>query len=178
MVEMRMRAVRRERNMTLTELARRTDLSPGLISQVERGRTNPSLETLRRVAEALDVPIFDLLDQTAEESAAVVTRDRRMLVRSPHGGVTYTRISPGRGNLEVLEGTLEPGGSSAPEPWSHPSEECIVVLSGELVVEVDDRVYELSAGDSCYFDSRRAHRYRNHSSATTTFIVTVTPPSY
>ncbi|MQA03306.1 MAG: cupin domain-containing protein [Streptosporangiales bacterium] len=178
MVEMRVRAVRTERGMTLTELAKRTGLSPGLISQVERGHTNPSLETLRRVAEALEVPIFSLFDQEAVDSAAVVTRERRMLVRSPHGGITYTRVSPGVGRLEVLEGTLEPGGVSAPEPWSHPSEECVVVLRGELVVEVDGKEHPLAVGDSCYFDSRRPHRYCNRSTERATFLVTVTPPSY
>lgn len=164
--------------MTLTELARRTGLSPGLISQVERGQTNPSLDTLRRVAEALDVPIFELLDEAVPERVAVVRKDRRMLVGSPHGGIAYTRISPGRGQLEVLEGALEPGGASAQEPWSHPSEECIVVTGGNLVIEVDGNEHELSTGDSCYFDSRRPHRYLNRSAEQTTFIVTVTPPSY
>lgn len=175
---MRMRAVRTERGMTLTELANKTGLSPGLISQVERGQTNPSLETLRRVAEALDVPIFSLFDQDVLDSAAVVTQDRRMLVRSPGGGISYTRVSPGVGRLELLEGTLEPGGVSAPQPWSHPSEECVLVQSGELLVEVDGKEYPLAAGDSCYFDSRRPHRYCNRSAERATFIVAVTPPSY
>lgn len=178
MVDVRVRAVRVERGMTLTELAKRTGLSPGLLSQVERGQTNPSLETLRRVAEVLEVPIFSLFDQEAVDTAAVVKKDRRMLVRSPHGGITYTRVSPGVGRLEVLEGTLEPGGVSAPEPWSHPSEECVLVLSGELVVEVEGREHSLAAGDSCYLDSRRPHRYCNRSQERATFIVTVTPPSY
>lgn len=178
MVEMRIRAVRGRRQLTLTELARRTGLSPGLISQVERGHTNPSLETLRRVAEALDVAIFELFEQDAAQCVAVVRQQRRMLVRSPQGGITYTRVSPGVGRLEVLEGTLEPGGESSPEPWSHPSEECVVVLEGTLVVEVDDTAYQLAEGDSCYFDSRRPHRYRNGSAGRTRFLVTVTPPSY
>lgn len=177
-MEMRIRAIRTEQRMTLTELARRTALSPGLISQVERGQTNPSLETLRRVASALDVPIFSLFDQRPSGNATVVRCDRRMRVQSPYGGITYTRVSPGIGRLEVLEGRLEPGGASSADPWSHPSEECVVVLEGTLVVEVGDDVYELTTGDSCYLDSRRPHRYRNPSDWDALFLVSVTPPSY
>ncbi|MGH3094456.1 MAG: helix-turn-helix domain-containing protein [Streptosporangiales bacterium] len=177
-VEMRIRAIRTERGITLTELADRTALSAGLLSQVERRRTNPSLETLRRIARVLEVPIFDLFDAEANPNAAVVRRSRRMLVRSPHGGITYTRVSPGTGRLEVLEGTLEPGGASSADPWSHPSEECVVVLEGLLVVEIGDDTYELAAGDSCYFDSRRLHRYRNPTDRRVSFLLTVTPPSY
>jgi uncharacterized cupin superfamily protein len=108
----------------------------------------------------------------------VVRRENRVAIASPAGGISYTRLSPGSGRLEMLEGTLEPGGSSSEEPWSHPSEECITVLSGQLVVEVDGRANRLMRGDSCYFDSRLPHRYLNPSSRQTRFLLAVTPPSY
>lgn len=161
--------------LTLARLAEVTGLSTALISQVERDITDPSLETLRRVARALDVPLFSLFQGDA---AAVVRADRRMLVTSPHGHITYARVSPGSGRLELLEGTLEPGGASSPEPWSHPSEECVVVLEGRVVVEVADDRHELDEGDSCYFDSRSPHRYVNPYDAVARFLLAVTPPSY
>jgi transcriptional regulator with XRE-family HTH domain len=179
MVGNRIRELRGERGMTLTGLARSTGLSAGLISQVERGLTDPSLETLRRIARVLDVPLFSLFREAESETAAVVVRrDRRMQVSSPNGGISYQRLSPGSGKLELLEGTLEPGAASAATPWSHPSEECVTVLSGRLLVEIGSARHDLGAGDSCYFDSRSPHRYRNPTECRTVFLVAVTPPSF
>ncbi|WP_219419603.1 helix-turn-helix domain-containing protein [Pseudonocardia nigra] len=179
MVGVRIRELRTGRGMTLTELARTTGLSPGLISQVERGLTDPSLETLRRIARILDVPLFSLFrEPDAESGAVVVRRDRRMQVSSPHGGISYQRLSPGSGRLELLEGTLEPGAASSATPWSHPSEECVTVQEGRLLVEVGTERHELAPGDSCYFDSRSPHRYVNPTQRPTVFLIAITPPSY
>lgn len=174
----RIRETRSARGLTLTALADATGLSTGLISQVERGLADPSLETLRRVAKVLEIPLFSLFRQEDTGTVAVVRKNRRTQVKSPDHDITYSRISPGGGRLEVLHGTLGPHSASAAEPWAHPSEECLVVLSGQLVVEVAGRDYELSAGDSCYFDSNMPHRYRNTREQAAEFIVTITPPSY
>lgn len=164
--------------MTVTELARAAGVSVGLISQVERGISDPSLETLRRIAMALDVPLFGLFAEADGGRVAVVRKDARMFVRSPHGGITYQRLSAGTGKIEVLEGLLEPGAASSEEPWSHPSEECVVVLTGRLVAEVDGARHELRAGDSATFDSRSPHRYLNETAKPVRFLLSITPPSY
>lgn len=164
--------------MTLRDLAAATGLSVGLLSQVERDRTDPSLETLRRIGRALDLPIFSLFQDAPDEPVAVVRHAERVRLRAPHGLISYTRVSPGQGRLEVLEGTLEPRAVSSREPWSHPSEECTVVLHGTLVVEVAGERHKLEPGDSCRFDSRLPHRYLNESDSPATFLVSVTPPSY
>jgi transcriptional regulator with XRE-family HTH domain len=177
-IGVRIRELRQARKMTVKELAAAAEVSTGLISQVERGLTDPSLETLRRLARALGLPLFDLFSQEEQDAVAVVRRDRRILVRSPHGGIGYSRISPGKGRLEMLEGTLDPGGASSAEPWSHPSEECVLVTEGRLVVEVAGERHELEPGDACYLDSRRPHRYLNESRAVTKFLIGITPPSY
>lgn len=174
----RIRELRTVRGLTLTALADEAGLSTGLISQVERGLSDPSLETLRRIARVLDVPIFSLFQQDADATVAVVRKNRRMRVSSPEHDIVYSRVSPGRGRLEVLHGRLGPRKTSAAEPWSHPSEECVLVLSGALIVEVAGTDYELAEGDSCYLDSTLPHRYRNPYPRIAEFLVTVTPPSY
>lgn len=175
----RIRALREERRISLAAFAQEVGVSTGLVSQVEREITDPSLETLRRIAKVLGVPIFSLFqDGSAGETVRVVRADGRVHVRSPHGDITYSRVSAGGGRLEVLEGVLEPGGSSSQDLWSHPSEECAVVLSGRLTLEVGDETWVLRASDSCTFDSRLPHRYRNDSARTCRFLLAVTPPSY
>jgi transcriptional regulator with XRE-family HTH domain len=173
----RIRALRTARGITVTELARRAEVSTALISQVERELADPSLVTVRKIARALDVPLFSLFEESETEDVAVVRRESRMQVRSP-GGFAYSRVSPGRGRLEMMQGVLSPGGASAAEPWSHASEECTLVTAGRLVVEVAGTEYALSAGDSCYFDSRLQHRYVNPYDEPAEFVVSVTPPSY
>jgi transcriptional regulator with XRE-family HTH domain len=174
----RIRELRAVRGLTLTALAEEAGLSTGLISQVERGLSDPSLETLRRVAKVLDVPIFSLFQRDGGTAVQVVRRNRRMKVQSPDHDIVYSRISPGRGRLEMLHGHLGPGSASAAEPWSHPSEECVLVLCGAMIVEVAGEEYELGKGDSCYLDSGLPHRYRNPHATPAEFIVSVTPPSY
>jgi transcriptional regulator with XRE-family HTH domain len=174
----RIREIRSARGLTLSALASATGLSIGLISQVERGLADPSLQTLRRIAKVLDVPLFSLFQQEDTTSVALVRKSRRIQIKSPDQNIVYSRISPGNGQIEVLHGKLSPHSASAPEPWAHPSEECLVVLSGGLVIEVAGRDYELAEGDSCYFDSNLPHRYRNPHEEIAEFIVTITPPSY
>lgn len=174
----RIRSVREDRELSVRELAAQSGLSTGLISQVERGLTDPSLQTLRAIAKVLRTPLFDFFADTEQVDVSVVRADSRMAIRSPHGGLTYSRVSPGSGRLEVLEGVLQPGACSSDEPWSHPSEECAIVTGGTLTVEVRGQSQRLGPGDSCYFDSRLPHRYVNDSDEPARFTLAITPPSY
>lgn len=175
----RIRKLRAERGMTIAELAEAAEVSTALISQVERGVTDPSLATLRQIAKVLSVPLFDLFQQGSPESAVtVIKRGEESTITSPNGDASYARKSVPHGQVEVLRGELRPGGVSHAEPWSHPAEECVVVVDGSLVAEVDGETYRLAEGDSCYFDSRLPHRLVNESDRPTVFLVAVTPPSY
>lgn len=174
----RIREYRNLRGLTVRQLADQAGLSTGLISQVERGVTDPSLETMRRIAEVLDIPLFSLFQDSDDQTVAVIRRDDRYRISTPHHTITYTRASPGGAKLEVLEGTLEPGAVSSDTPRSHPSEECVVVLAGRLNVEVGEQTHVLKTGDSCHFDSNIPHRFRNDGRNPVRFMISVTPPSY
>lgn len=164
-----------ERGLSLRELAARSGLSPALISQVERGLTEPSLTTLRKIATSLSVPLFSLIAQ--EDHQVVVVRcGKRMVVHE--NGVSFARLSPSTGAMEMLEGTLAPHTRSAPEPRSHAAHECVLVTEGAVVVTIGRRRVTLSRGDSCYFDSRHAHFYENRTDEPARYILAVTPPSY
>lgn len=178
MSQTRIREYRISRGLTVRELADKAKVSSGLISQVERGVTDPSLETMRKIARVLDIPLFSLFQDDESSRVAVVRQAERSTIGSPHSKITYTRASRGGGRLEVLEATLEPGSASADQLRGHPSEECVLVLSGRLVVEFADARHELGEGDSCSFDSNLPHRFVNESSGPARFLVSVTPPSY
>lgn len=148
-----------------------------MLSQVERGQSDPSLESLRRLAEAMQVPLFDLFRGEGPEQTTVVRHDERRLVSSPKQHVTYSRVSRSGGKVEVLEATLEPGAASSETPRSHIAEECVLVLEGSLIAEIDGTEYTLGTGDSCHFDSALPHRFLNPHTGKARFIVSVTPPS-
>lgn len=175
----RIRQRRKDLGLTAQALARDTGVSAAQVSQIERGNSDPSLETLRRIAKTLAVPLFDLFSEQENDTVKVVHRDGRMQVRSPHGEIMYQRISPSGGRLEMLAGELAPGGQSSQEPWAHaPSEECLLVTQGELTLEVDGEDHVLLTGDSAYFPSGHPHRFLNRTTTTVRFILSVSPPSY
>ncbi|HLR85415.1 MAG TPA: helix-turn-helix transcriptional regulator, partial [Nocardioidaceae bacterium] len=88
----RIRRAREERGLSVRELASRSELSAGLVSQVERGLTDPSLHTLRVIAKVLNTPLFDFFSDSDPADVAVVRADARMAIRSPHGALTYERL--------------------------------------------------------------------------------------
>jgi transcriptional regulator with XRE-family HTH domain len=173
----RIRELRQQMGLTLHQLSGLTGLSVGMISQVERGITDPSLETLRRISDAFGVPLFDLFREDEPDPVTVVRKHARRRVSSPQGQVVYSQVSRIGGKLEVLEAAIEPGAVSADARRSHASEECVLVLSGRLRVEVGKDGYDLAAGDSCHFDSMIPHRFVNPHDEVARYLVAVTPPS-
>lgn len=149
-----------------------------LLSQVERGRADPSLATLRKIAVALDVALFDLFEAGPDHATLRVQRMHEQLhVRLPNSCMDYARVSAGLGDLEVLRGSLKPGATTSPVLHTHGAEECVVVITGDLALETDEATIALNAGDSCHFRAHTPHRYINNSESSTTFLVSVTPPS-
>lgn len=178
MIGPRLKELRTSRKMSLRDLGKATGLSATLLSQIEREVTDPSLRTLRLLADHFGQSIATLFQGTASMDAAHVTRpDDRMLISANEGQVHYRRVTHGNGHLEVLHGTLEPGEASSEDAWSHDAVECAYVLAGELVVEVDDERFVLGTGDAITLCSARPHRYVNEGTKTTEFLVSVTPPT-
>ncbi|GAB3932657.1 hypothetical protein GCM10027614_02240 [Micromonospora vulcania] len=77
----------------------------------------------------------------------------------------------------MLQANLAPGDASSAEPWAHPSTECAIVVTGEVVAEIGGESYTLTAGEAVTFDSRLAHLYRNASDRPAHLIIAVTPPT-
>lgn len=176
-----LRRLRKMRNLTLEELGRRSDVSAGLLSQIERGRGNPSFNTLVQMAHALDVPIGRLF-HTAEETSPVVRADqRRSLDVHRSGGVEalHELLSPGLdGALEVIWVEAPVGYDSSATPFSHAGEEFGIVLSGRHEVYLDGVRYELGPGDSITYQSSTPHWYRNPGPETVKAIWVITPPTF
>jgi len=173
----RVRLLRKERGLSLRQLAEATGLSAALLSQVERGTTDPSLSTVRKLAVVLGADLPTLFAEDTPTGAHVSRPGQRPLLSAGNGSMLYERLTPGRTDLEVLKGRLEPGQATSEEPWGHPSTECSVVLFGTLVAEVGGVRHELRSGESITFDSRLPHRYLNDSVEPAEYLMSCTPPN-
>lgn len=173
----RLRELRQGRGLSLRALAAETGLSAGMLSQLERGVTEPSLATLRKLADVFGQSVSTLFDDPKAPAVWVSKPGERSSIRTPRGRVQYERLTPGAGQLEVLRAVLEPGEATSDEPWSHPSVECVYVVRGTLQAEVDGRSSSVLSGESVTVDSRHPHRYLNAGEEAVEFILAVTPPT-
>lgn len=156
------RSRRQARQMTLTELARRTGISAGMLSLLERGRTNPSVGTLIAVADALGISTADLFGQARHSSQSPVIRREEQPVFETRPDVRRRLLArDARLDVELAENIYGPGSASAEAPIRHAGRELGVVLKGRLRVQVGSRTFLLRPGDAIIFDSTTPHRFTN-----------------
>jgi transcriptional regulator with XRE-family HTH domain len=175
----RLRALRRSRRATLRTVAERSGLSESFLSQVERGRSSASIESLRRVAEALGVSMADLFEPDGLPGPRVLRRDERPALSFGVLGKKLLLTPRPLHHLEVFAGELEVGGSTGAEPYAHgDSEELFVVLSGTVQLELGGELFELEPGDSIDYRSSTPHRVSNTGQDLAEVMWIISPPSY
>lgn len=175
----RLRAVRLQKGISVRGLAQSLGVSPSLISQVETGRTQPSVSTLFAIVNELDVSLDALLSDTPPSSlprAASRTAPGRTDVppvqrgaENPsiemENGVHWERLAMDpRGSVDLILVTYEPGAASSIEGrlMRHAGHEFAYLIEGELTLRLDFDSFVLHAGDSLQFDSTRPHMFANH----------------
>jgi transcriptional regulator with XRE-family HTH domain len=180
--------VRKSKGLTLQEVSEKTGISLNHLSQIERGKANPSIGTLKKITNALDVPFMSLESgetlspgpsSPSQKKAEVVRKGSRKMVLYPKSKTKVYLLTPNlQRKLEVMlsESELDEQG---PEEWyNHEGEEFGFVLEGQLEVTVDDEVHLLEAGDSIYYQSHLPHRMKRIGDAPCKSIWVVTPPSF
>jgi transcriptional regulator with XRE-family HTH domain len=178
-----LRVLRKGRNLSLVELADRTGLSIGNISQIERGVSSPSVRSLKKLGEALNISVGDLFQETdlppAAEIAYIVRKKTRPLLKLGATGVQKELLTPTTpGALQMLMVTITPGGSSGPDHYTHRGEESGLVLSGALELWIEDECFILKEGDTFRFKSTQPHRFANAGAKTAQVLWVTTPPGY
>lgn len=162
-IGLRIRELRQGRGMTLQVLAATTDLSPSMLSLVERGRASPSIGSLVVIASALGVTMSDLIvcEPTSDEKLVVRASDQRAVETAQNVVRRLLREDRARG-VSVAINEYEPHTGNAENPVTHDGFEYGYILEGKLTVEVDGVSYQLEAGDLIAYSSRRPHRFWNH----------------
>lgn len=171
----RIRDRRKELGLGLRELAEQTGLTPSFLSLVERNRTSPSLDSLIKIAEALDVPFFYLTRTNGQNP--VVRRKERMQIKFPQENLTSELLVPNvRGRLEVFMSRGKPGSGNLARVPPHEAEECVYVLEGSVRVVLHDGDYTLNTGDSITFHMSALREFHVHGRKPATWLTAITPP--
>ncbi len=185
----RLAALRKEHRYSIRNLALRANVSASLISDVERGKVEPSISTLKRVADALGTTLTYFFSDPTETNGRVVRAGERPDISGePNGearagmkasGIRFELASPEQAeNIEAIYGYYEIGASMGEEPVTHEGEEWGIVLRGRLKVWVGDEIHFLDPGDSIWFPSTIPHRMENVAKEPTEYIWIDTPKSF
>lgn len=177
----KVRALRAQKGLGLVQLGEHSGLSPAMLSKIERGQVAPTLPTLLRIALVFGVGLDHFFSVAEPSPRAVVTRrkERIRLPEKPAGDhQTYFFESldfPARRRLMESYHAVFPARSAPTEPHVHDGQELIYVISGELIVTIDETEFALTAGDAIHFDATAPHSYRqqgNEDCAVVAVIVT------
>ncbi|MET8161550.1 XRE family transcriptional regulator [Sphaerisporangium sp. NPDC005289] len=172
------RAQRAHRGLTLDALAARSGVSRGMLVQIEQCRTNPSVTTLTRIADALGVTVARLVEVSDTPVVRVVAAaDAATLWRSDQGGSARLLLgSDAPAILELWDWTLQPGEFHDGDAHPPGTREMLTVLSGELTLSVYGSSHVLKKDDAVLFSADRPHRYANEGGEALRFVMVVTEP--
>lgn len=156
----RLRHIRKSKGLTLSEVAQRTNMSIGFLSNLERDISSPTLDSLWHICEALDISLIKLLE-TSDGNGRLIRADEREIILKHNNSAKYETINFGDDKMEGILITLEPKCEYA-RPWKHSYEELGLVLEGELTILFEEEEYLLHEGDAFYVEAKKMHSLSNH----------------
>jgi Predicted transcriptional regulators len=172
------RAQRAHRGMTLDELALRSGVSRGMLIQIEQGRTNPSINTLNRVADALGVSVGRLVEVSDIPVVRVVhDSDVVTMWRGERGGSARLLVGcDAPAILELWDWRLGPGEHHDSDGHAPGTRELLTVLTGRLTLSVYGKSHVVGRDEAVLFHADRPHRYANEGDEEVRFVMVVTEP--
>ena len=161
-----LRRGRKAKDLSLDQLALRSGVSRAALSQIEGGRTNPTLSVLWKVAVGLGIPFPELLELPEGSEPKVMRASDAVTLRSADGRMESRLLSPGGAtpSVEVYELRFTPKGLHRSEPHSKGTSETLVVLKGALRVSLEGGDHDLLTGDTMFFRADVPHAYENRGS--------------
>lgn len=175
-----LRAMRKRRGLTLSDMANMLGRSVGWLSQVERGLSEPSITDLRHIAASMDVSVSMLFRHEAapvHEAGYVVRADARRPIGSQIAGLVEELLSPDlTDDFEMVHSTFAP--HSRIKDWvTRPTQEVGYVISGKLDIEIEGTTHQINPGDSFRIRGE-AFRWANPYNEAAVAIWVIAPPVY
>lgn len=161
-VGVRLREMRQSRNLSMRALARASGLSTNALSMIERGLTSPSVSTLYKLADALEIPVTSFFRQVQPRRSVIFTESSTRQAApfsagffEDLGGLAFD------GRVEPFMLILDPGATSGDYDITHTGHEFVICLEGQIEYEVDEQLYLLNPFDTLLFSSHLRHSWRN-----------------
>ncbi len=186
-IGVKIKELRETKKMSTKELAKKANITAGMISQLERGSTQGSVETLRKIAKVLDTTLASLFESKQEikpqkgfEAFHIVRKNERRKISFPDPLYKCEMLTPNlQGDIEFVLVELEAGRVTKDIlPHTKGGEECDFVLSGTIEIEIGNLNYTLNEGDSIRFNPEVPHKIENKSNKKASYISAITPPSF
>ncbi|MFK5881100.1 MAG: helix-turn-helix domain-containing protein [Sulfurospirillum sp.] len=183
----KIKKLRVAKGISTKELAKKAKITAGMISQLERGSTQGSVETLRKIAKVLNTTLAslfenkeDLKQQNSYESFHIVRKNERRKISFPDPLYKCEMLTPDlQGDIEFVLVELEAGRVTDDAlPHTKGGEECDFVLSGTIEIQIGGLNYTLNEGDSIRFNPEVPHKIENRSNQRASYISAITPPSF
>ena len=183
----KIKRIRQQMGISAKLLANRAGISSGMLSQLENGSTQGSVETLRKIAKVLDTTIASLFSEenemshaTAHESQLVVRKEARKKISFPDPLYKCELLVPDlQGAVECVLVELEPQRlTDELLPHTRGGEEIDLVISGTISVQLGEKYYLLEEGDTIRFNPKTPHKIENKSNTKASYISIITPPSF
>lgn len=168
-----LRTLRKQKGLTLDQLAETTGVSKPMLSQLERGETNPTVVTLWKISTGLHVPFSTFLQELEEPAVTIVRAAEQRIAADDDGRYVVRSITaiknPQPSDLFLVD--LKPDSKHCAEAHGSNITEGIWVKNGQLVIEIGDKCYELKEGDSLHFQANLDHSYINRGTLSCEFLV-------
>jgi transcriptional regulator with XRE-family HTH domain len=174
----KIRRLRMQKGLTQEELADRSELSKGFISQLERDLTSPSIATLVDMLQCLGTNLKDFFSDIEDEQ--IVFKKQDYFIKEDHelkNEIQWIIPNAQRNIMEPILLNLEPGGSTWPD-YPHEGEEFGYVLNGSINIHIGSEIYKAKKGESFYFTPDKTHFIENSGKIQATLIWVSSPPSF
>ncbi len=172
----RLRQRRQAMGLTLEELASRSELTKGFLSQVERDLTSPSISTLEDILEALGTSLPEFFSRQQEQTQIVFTAPDWFTDEQEGYTIDWVIPNAQKNDMEPIRLTLKPGGMY--EMAAHEGQEFGYVLPGCARLDLDDSQLELTRGSAFYLDGAARHALTNPGGSKAVILWVTTPPAF
>lgn len=166
--------------MSMKELAESANITQSMLSQIERDLANPSINTLRLIADTLKIPMFQLfLDDNSVHKFVVTPDTRKQLTFPDDNGLIYELLTPDlTGDIQFCRMVIPVGTSTVSNGMHHKGEEVAFVLSGKVDIYIDKSKLTLEENYSIRIQGGTNHRWENNYDKEAEVIFAITPPSF
>ena len=172
---------REQVGLTLQQLAEKVEMTAGFLSQVETGKTFPSLSGAKKIASALGTTVGALIgeEQPSKEIPIIKKKERRTLEHLGNGlKLQFLSTLDRRHAMEPAVHLLKKGSISGNPAYEHEGQEILIVLKGTIEFTLDKTTYSMEEGDSIYFNSSIKHTFTNNKDEIAEVLCVSTPPYF